>query len=417
MLNRNTVFAELAEVLSTIYRSQANAERIAFDAGLNLSRVAVYPTPIDYWREIISKAYFQSCLDQLVDLACKEYSLSIPLLEARQRYVDWAESHRPVERSASHLGSGQLPMDWHQVGYQGSTRIDESSPLLIGVLVDVSQSMMNALEKSPKRSGFSRKRLFQSINTIMEKAIFYCRTPESKEVLPKIKLFVYGYGFGTFRYHINDIFARIGIMRQETEAITIPTNSIRDMFAEAAENEGLSTTPSARDLYEHLDSYKKSIEAQLVDAGLGRSSLNEGLQLVYDRFREELAIPHYPHPILIIISDGRLAAATDEEGIRQIATNLSEIGIETVSCYVGEKNITRVKSFYEIPGNEWPNEAALLFDCASATSGSSKITNAVIGMAKENGWTVPDGAKLFVQVNQTRTLEEVVEFILSALED
>jgi hypothetical protein len=322
------------------------------------------------------------------------------------------EHRRLIEK---YYGEGGHPKELtYQPSEQHPTEITRSSPLLVGVLVDLSNTMINTLAKMPKRSGISQKHLNEAINLVAEKALAYCKTPEAEEILPLFSLFVYGYGFGRLRHSVNSLFYRMGIRSTQFLPDLIPTDPIRDLFTEAAARESAPFTPTARALDIHWSIYKQSVEAQFLDVGLGRPILYDALVTTHKRFNRELERPYYEHPILLVISDGNLSGAKDRD-LDRIVRDIEQLGIRIVCCYINPKNVTESRNLYDSPSTKWPQTALRLFQCASVVSDHDYIENEIIRIAQEKHWQIPKEAKWFIQLNQTEMLEELIEILLSPL--
>ena len=139
----------------------------------------------------------------------------------------------------------------HLPSHSASKKADEISeitPLLVGVLVDVSRSMIELLAGMPKQSGISSTRLNNAVNIIVEKAIGFCKTPEADDVLPRLALFVYGFGFVSIRRQFVSLLKRVGIGIRSLEPQLIPASPVRDVFAEIAAKESLPFTPTVSEL-------------------------------------------------------------------------------------------------------------------------------------------------------------------------
>ena len=290
--------------------------------------------------------------------------------------------------------------------------ISETSPLLVGVLVDVSRSMIELLSDMPKQSGISNTRFANAINIIVEKAINFSKTLEADEVLPIISLFAYGFGFASLRKQFAGFLKRVGIGMQNIEPQLIPSSPVRDVFAEIATKESLPFTPTIAELHRSWDYYRKSIETQFLDVGAGHSILLEAFMVIRDRYQRELDRPYYKHPFLILISDGQLSDGNDSD-LFSMADSMKQMGIQIVCCYIGDKKIMDPKKLYIEDQGTWPEEARRLFVCASTLVGESKQSNEIIEIAREKGWNIPIGSKLFVQINNTKLLEELIDIILS----
>lgn len=289
----------------------------------------------------------------------------------------------------------------------------ETSPLLVGVLVDVSRSMVELLSSLPKQSGISSTRLNDAINIIVEKAIGFCKTPEADNVLPRLALFVYGFGFTSIRRQFVGFLKRVGI---GIETQLIPASPVRDVFAEIAAKESLPYTPTASELHRNWEYYRKNIEAQFLDVGSGKSILLEAFMVTRNRYQREVKRGYYKYPLLILISDGQLADGNSEDLI-SVAEDMKQMDIQIISCYIGLRKITEPQKLYLESDPHWPEEAKRLFDCASHLTGDSKMSTEMIQIAREKGWDVPVNSKLFIQINNSKMLEELVEIILSPIRE
>jgi len=304
-----------------------------------------------------------------------------------------------------------------RIMYPVDVRPDEvsaTSPLLIGLLLDASRSVFDAIEKTTRgsRSG----RLIKALNILVEKAALYCRTPESEEVTPLLSIFLLGYGFGNLRSKVGNIISSMGIKKTYSSSQPAPTNSVRDLLSELAVRKGLPITPNIAELNTYWKIYRKSIEAQLFDAGLGRSVLVNALQITYDRFVKELSRPYYKYPILLIISDGQIQDGTVEEA-KIVIENLRTSGVQIICGYVAPKNVIQPRTFFDEPDPKWPIEAQNFFSFASVPSRDNPITLKIFETAKERGWRVSGKGRLFTQINHKNALEELVDAVVSAVKD
>ena len=314
-----------------------------------------------------------------------------------------------------YYGRGGYVKMHQQIEYtEKPSEISENSPLLVGALIDVSKSMVDVLSKMPTKSGLSKKRFGEAANVLAEKIVAFCRTPESDDVLPRAAFFLYGYGFGSLRKSFANILSRIGI--NDLEPKLIPSAPVRDLFAEIASKESVPFTPKTSELNIWWPHYKASIEAQLLDIGSGISVLGEAAWIVVDRFRQELKREYYETPLLLLISDGGLADTSELELMKAI-TQIKAQGVQIVSCYVGTKNIMPSKTLPLTSKPSWPAEAKRLFECSSTISRQNEMSNEIAQIAIERGWNIPDSARLFVQINNSEMLDELIEVILSPIQN
>lgn len=151
--------------------------------------------------------------------------------------------------------SKHLPLTEHPI------EITEDSPMLVGLVIDFSRSMLRTLKES---SGIQDNDLKEAFNLVVEKAASFCRTPESNEILPKFALFTYGYGFSDLRKNVSNILGRLLNQPLESNHL-IPTGSVRDLFTEVATKYSLPYTPDILTLTENWGFYRKSVEYQFID--------------------------------------------------------------------------------------------------------------------------------------------------------
>lgn len=290
--------------------------------------------------------------------------------------------------------------------------IDKDSPLLVGLVIDVSRSSLSTMSKLPAASGMSPRRINDALNLVAEKSIAFCKTPEADDVLPLLSLFALGYGFGSMRRTFSSVLKQIGVKVRTLVPELIPADPVRDLFAETASKESLPFTPNVTDLNAHWTNYRQSVEAQFMDVGLGQSILYDALVTAYDRIHHELVQPYYKYPILIIVSNGHLDNASEED-LARIVGELKHLNVQIISLYVGEKTITKSKCLHAISVKAWPREALRMFNIASKVDTEIDVLASILNMAKEKEWDIPEDARLFLQLNHSDMLEEVINIILN----
>jgi hypothetical protein len=188
------------------------------------------------------------------------------------------------------------------------------------------------------------------------------------------------------------------------------------LFAQTAQKENLPTTPTATDLNDYWELYRKGLETYFLDMGLGKSVLHEGLLVTYNRLKQELLLPYHPYPILILITDGQLHESSDGN-LEETLSAIRNLGVQVICWYIASKNILQSKVLYSEPRSTWPPEALRLFKCSSIVLDSHPVIASVIENLSQKGWRVPPNAKLFFQINQTELIEELVEAVLNPLKD
>jgi len=285
------------------------------------------------------------------------------------------------------------------------------TPFLIGVVVDLSEPMLKALYKLSTDDVEFAERLNKALNMLVEKSLAYCKTPESKDVLPRFSLFIYGFGLGQARKGIANFFERIGVT-SDTKA-DIPTESVRDLLEEIAEREGLPTTPNAAQLNRSWKTYRQSIEAQILDMGDKNSCLIKALQTAESRMAKEMKNRKYQNPMLLVISSGKF---TDGEAKELSATSnsIKQTGIELIFGYIGDAEL-EPRVLYATEKDNWDSGVKQLIKCASELDGTGKVVKSISEMAIEKSWKVPPKAKLLLQFNQQEMLDELIDVIVSPL--
>lgn len=285
------------------------------------------------------------------------------------------------------------------------------TPVLIGVVVDLSEPMMKALYNLSTDNTEFAERLNKALNMLVEKSLAYCKTPESKDVLPRFSLFIYGFGLGQARKSIANFFERIGVT-SDAKA-DIPTESVRDLLEEIAEREGLPTTPNAAQLNRSWRIYRQSIEAQILDMGDRNSCLIGALQTAEARMIEEMKNRNYQNPMLLVISSGKFTDGNAKE-LSTTSSSIKQSGIELIFGYIGDTEL-EPRVLYATEKEDWDFGVKQIFKCASGLEGTGKIVKSISEMAIEKSWKVPPKAKLLLQFNQQDMLEETIGIITSWL--
>lgn len=285
------------------------------------------------------------------------------------------------------------------------------SPILIGLVIDLSRSMLRTLSNT---KGLQKQDIQDVLQLLIEKVTAYCQTPEAPEILPQFALFAFGYGLGNLRQGINDTANKLLSVKKPSQII--PTGEIRDLLEEVAVKRGLSFTPSISILNDYWDDYRISLKSQFVDVGLGRSRFYESLCRVHERLHKELGGTSYTKPIVLFVSDGQIDDAPYEDAER-VTQEIQHLGVNIVHCYVGPQDITMPKAFYATPEARWPEGASSLFGLSSSIDTANSFLINVAREAQSRGWLVPENARLFVQVNHSKMLEELMDILLEAMRD
>ncbi|AYL97325.1 TIR domain-containing protein [Mucilaginibacter celer] len=269
-------------------------------------------------------------------------------------------------------------------------------PLLVGILVDVSGSMMSAIENKSGNT-ISRLESFRdALEDLVKKASILSRANSSERIAPLINIFSYGFGFGGI---LSAFFGSKG-------------PKVRDLLDTPFTS---NTTVAIDQLANNWRDYKNHLE-KLAREMLGDTPMKEGFQAVFSRFEFELRNKSYAEgPVLFVLSDGDPtdSAYHDRSDIISIAEKIKRLGVTIISCYVTDHNITESRKLYSNHRSDWPSGANLMLKCASTISPGSPFANYL----REYGWNFEPNARLFNQVNQSELLSEFMQMVLSPLND
>jgi hypothetical protein len=291
------------------------------------------------------------------------------------------------------------------------SEITESSPLLVGCLLDLSKSMMSTISEMEKPINFD---LF--INELVFRISAFCKSEEAEEILDKLFLFLYGHGFGGRKKSVFQIANRIGVSILKTSPSSIPDSQIRNIFGETAIRYSLPPTPSLSILNDNWSFYQKSIKNQLFDIGIKNPCLYEGLYVVREEYQKQLHRPFFRYPLFLLITNGKYEDSTAEDLIR-IASEIKSMNVQIACIFIGKYDLLTKYTLYEVENNDWTNEMKLLFKISSEFPQSSRFYSEILKIAKENNWSVPKLPKLFFQINQTEMLNELIDLFFHPLQE
>jgi Restriction endonuclease len=292
------------------------------------------------------------------------------------------------------------------------TEISEKSPLLVGCLLDLSKSMV-----TDTISGMSKPvKLDYFIQQLVFRISAFCKSEEAEEVLDKLYLFLYGYGFGNFKKQTFKILESFGISSNKNTSSFISTDKIRNIFGETALRHSLPMTPSLSALNRNWSFYQKSIDGQLLDIGLKGSSLYEGLTTVKKEFEKLLQRSFYKYPLLFVITNGHFDDATAEDLLR-VTAELKAMNVQIACILVDKFDILDKHTLYEQENRNWTKEVQLLFKLSSEFQKTSRFYSQILESAQKSNWVVSRAPKLFFQLNQTEMIHELIDMIFSPLND
>ena len=265
------------------------------------------------------------------------------------------------------------------------------NPLLVGILVDVSASMVNSIQNESGDTTTRLESFRDSLQDLIKRAALLSKG-NGERIAPLIKIFAYGFGFGGL---LSAIFGSTG-------------SKVRDLLETSFSK---TSTVAIDDLASNWQGYKRHVEA-LAKQMFGDTPMKEGFQRVLERFREELRNNTYSdEPVLFVLSDGAPTDSANNE-IVKLADMIKGLGVTIISCYITDENITSTRTLYSHATPDWPNGAELMLESSSTLPENSSFSEYLT----EFNWKFDSKPKLFSQINQSEVLSEFMQMILSPLE-
>lgn len=266
-------------------------------------------------------------------------------------------------------------------------------PLLVGILVDVSGSMMTSIENRRGRTTTRLESFRDSLEDLVREAKELSREGTTEMIAPLVHVFAYGFGFGNI---LSAFFGPSG-------------PSVRDLLTLPGE---LGSTVPIDRLANNWTRYKNHVEG-LASQMLGNTPMEEGFRIAMKRLRHEMSQGSYSgQPVLFVLSDGEPTDARPPSILR-LAEQVQNDGVIIVSCYVTQDDLAEPRKLYAAAPSGWPPGAKLMLECASVVPERSAFRSYL----EEYHWTVDPGGRLFTQVNQSETLSEFMSVVLSPLRE
>lgn len=313
----------------------------------------------------------------------------------------------PRPKTAQHLPTSQ-PLQQSLQPLQAernfSSRLDQpvvieedqptvEHPALLCLALDVSDTMIDSVID---HAGKTVKR-WADIQTVLDRFIYlgaaFVKDPDTRKVLPLYHTIAYGFGF-TERAHL------LGFSKN-------PGGTVRDLLVQPL----LPKLPSVAQLTDHWDEYKERLTSRKYTLDLlGTTPLCQALATIRDRIKGELAQKVFVLPVLLlIVSDG---VSTDGDPL-PIITELHEMGVLTLCCYLGEQDILNAKRLYEVDDSRWSEGAKCMFRMASVLRNDSYLSRAMFDYLSRTGWHPRVGVRLFAQINHSEALDSFLKVLLS----
>jgi len=262
------------------------------------------------------------------------------------------------------------------------------SPLLVGLLVDVSGSMTTAMDNHRGQS-LNRLHAFeQSLGGLARKAKSISAGGGGAG---SVRLFAYGFGFGN---PLAAIFGRSGA-------------AVRDLLSGTHRSNSLI---SIEQLADEWQQYKDNVASLAVEM-FGATPMVEVFDVAAARLRAEEQRRSFSGKMLFVLSDGEPTDGNGQDVARR-AASLKSDGTLVISCYVTDQDITQLRELYAAAQPDWPDGAALMFECSSFLPNDP----AFHAYLSEHHWAFDANSRLFSQINQSEVLDEFLSLVLSPLD-
>jgi hypothetical protein len=312
--------------------------------------------------------------------------------EQEERQAERSQPLPPLSRPKPPRSDRSTTQPLVQPGRPGMER-----PALLCFLLDVSHSMREPIFIHADEAIRQRAALHVVMEHFVDLLGALAEDPSTQRGLPFYSLVAYGFGF-------KEVSHALGLNREVR-------GPVRDLLAHPA----LPALPSADYLYQQRDAYRDHLlSASEFTADLfGDSPMRRALARIRERIKEERGRQTFTLPILLtILSDGKSKDGDPQDIVEDLQRNL---GVMTLCCYLGRKDVLAPKQLYAAEGPDWPDGAKLLFRCASPLNKDSFLSRAMFNYLARTGWQPREGKRLFTQVNQTEALDSFLEILLSGI--
>jgi len=300
-------------------------------------------------------------------------------------------SAKPTEGIQNSSPLSAIHLSPNEVVEEGQPTVEH--PALFCLAIDVSDSMIEAIID---HTGKTIQR-WTSIQIALDRFVYlgagFVKDPQTRKVLPLYNLMAYGFGFAERAYPFR-------ISKK-------PGGAVRDLLSHPS----LPALPSAGQLSDHWSEYKDRLASKEYTLDLfGDTPMCQALTLIRDRIKEELAHKEFTFPVLLlVVSDGE---ATDGDPL-PIISEFHAMGVMTLCCYLGDKNVLNAKRLYEVEDPQWTEGAKSMFRMASVLHADSYLSRAMFDYLTDTGWQPHEGVRLFAQINHTEALDSFLKVLLS----
>jgi hypothetical protein len=89
------------------------------------------------------------------------------------------------------------------------------------------------------------------------------------------------------------------------------------------------------------------------------------------------------------------------------------MGVVVVSCFMTNEDLVDPYALYVEPQTNWSSDGKLMFGLSSILLPSDPLRQFLV----DRGWVMKDGAKIFVQVNHSALLDDLLDALLALAKD
>lgn len=260
-----------------------------------------------------------------------------------------------------------------------------------GKIFDLATQVYAHLEKEVKRNISVAWTIHKGTLFLSSKSVR--ASLDSKQLKSLTEKCIHTYSWNILEDFVRDLIINIFTSKFEEKA----KEQIPDWLGLAASRE------VSRTLKQVVNILPDSLEGDLYSQEFmfGTTPISNALKLASLRFQDKSRKNR--EKILIIISDGNF----ESDSPLVTATLLKSVGVRIICCLLTSKDIMTM--LLKKKPSRWPIGAKKMFDIASTISSDDEFVKEM----NAKGYEIPDGVKLFYQINQSDLLEDVFESILN----
>lgn len=285
--------------------------------------------------------------------------------------------------------------------------VSASSPLVLGIAVDVSGSMQASIKNDRGPEANRLQAVFDSLKSMASAKVNEQQDTDFSDASQMVRVFAYGFGFAD---RASD-FGSLASLASRFLNVSVPSppsrvyrGGVRDLFQMA----GLGDRSI---LLGELGRRWSELESRLWEQRFdlfGETPMREALAAIRKRFQLEFkAYPGLPRSALLVISDGESTDGSPIEECRSLAGE----GTKVIGAYLTSSDIVKPRSLYSDAPPDWPAGAKTLFEMSSVVGEDAMVME----LLQSQRWESTASSRLFIQLNESEALNEFVSAVLDTL--